>query len=93
LEKNGFCIRTSISGRSFWRSNHCQKIPIRSILAMAPHKYPWVRDFEARAIKRLISFTNAKQDIDPQLLLPVTRGQVKDDFIKQSRDSANNLLT
>jgi hypothetical protein len=71
----------------------CQKISLRTILAMAPQKYPSVRDFEAQTVKRLVYFENADQDIDPVLLSPVTWGQVKDYFIKQSKDIAANWLT
>jgi hypothetical protein len=71
----------------------CQKIPLRTMLDLATGKYPSVRDFEARTVKRLIYFGNAEQDIDPQLLSPVTWGQVKDYFIKQSKDIAASWLT
>jgi hypothetical protein len=71
----------------------CQKIPLQTILDLAPGKYPSVRDFEAQTVKRLVYFENAEQDIDPQLLSSATWGRVKEYFIKQSRDIAANWLT
>lgn len=71
----------------------CQIIPLRTILDLAPGKYPAVRDFEAQTVKRLVYFKNAEQDIDPQLLAPVTWEQVKEYFIKQSRDIAADWLS
>jgi hypothetical protein len=71
----------------------CQKIPLRKILDLAPQKYPSTRDFETQTVKRLVYFENAEQDIDPQLLHPVTWGQVKDYFIKQSKQIADTWLT
>jgi len=71
----------------------CQKIPLRKVLDLAPQKYPSTRDFETQTVKRLVYFENAEQDIDPQMLAPVTWEQVKDYFIKQSKHIANHWLT
>ena len=71
----------------------CRKIPLRKILDLAPQKYPATRDFETQTVKRLIYFENAEQDIDPRLLSPVTWMEVKEYFIKQSKEIANNWLT
>ena len=71
----------------------CQNIPLRKILDLAPQKYPSTRDFETQTVKRLVYFENAEQDIDPQMLAPVTWGQVKEFFIQQSKDIANHWLT
>lgn len=70
----------------------CQQIPLPSILALAPQKYPFVRDFETQTVKRLVYFESAEQDTDPQLLSPVRWQEVKDFFIEQSRDIANRWL-
>ena len=50
----------------------CEKIPLRTILALAPRKYPSVRDFETQTVKRLVYFENADVDPDPRLLFPVS---------------------
>ena len=71
----------------------CQKIALQSILAMAPRKYPSVRDFETQTVKRLVYFENAEADLDPKLLSPADWKQVKDYFIQQSKEIAGNWLT
>jgi hypothetical protein len=71
----------------------CQKIGLQSILAMAPRKYPSVRDFETQTVKRLVYFENAEADLDPKLLSPADWKQDKDYFIQQSKEIAGNWLT
>ena len=70
----------------------CQKIPLRMILAMAPRKYPSVRDFETQTVKRLVYFENADTDPDPKLLLPISWQQVKDYFVQKSKEIADDWL-
>lgn len=71
----------------------CQKIPLRSILDLAPQKYPSTRDFEAQTVKRLVHFETAEQDVDPQLLSSISWQEVKEYFIKQSKQIAESWLT
>lgn len=37
----------------------CQRIPLRSLLDMAPKKYSFARDFESQVIRRLVYFEHA----------------------------------
>lgn len=62
-----------------------QIIPLSQIFAKAPQKYPFVRDFEAQAVKRLVYFENAENDSDPLLLQPASWNNVKDFFIGEAR--------
>jgi hypothetical protein len=71
----------------------CQKIPPRAVLALAPRKYPSVRDFETQTVKRLVYFENAEADPDPKLLLSVSWQQVKDYFIQTSKQIGGGWLT
>ena len=70
----------------------CQKIPLRRLLDLAPQKYPSMRDFESQAVKRLIYFKNAEQDVDPMMRLPVTWAAVKEYFIAQALEIGNSWL-
>lgn len=70
----------------------CQTGPLRTILAMAPRKYPSVRDFETQTVKRLVYFENAEADPDPKLLSPAGWQQVKDYFVRQSKQIAGGWL-
>jgi hypothetical protein len=71
----------------------CQTISLRRILNLAPKKYPSTRDFESQTVKRLVYFETAEQDVDPQLRSPVSWQQVKEYFIKQSKQIADSWLT
>jgi hypothetical protein len=70
----------------------CQKIPLRRLLDLAPKKYPSVRDFETQTVKRLVYFENAEADPDPKLLLPVSWQQVKEYFVRTSKQIAGDWL-
>lgn len=70
----------------------CQKMPLRRILDLAPQKYPSTRDFETQTVKRLVYFTNAEEEPDPQMLSALTWEQVKIYFIAQSKEIANGWL-
>ena len=71
----------------------CQNISLRRILNLAPKKYPSTRDFESQTVKRLVYFETAEQDVDLQLLSPVSWQEVKEYFIKQSKQIADSWLT
>jgi predicted nucleotidyltransferase component of viral defense system len=70
----------------------CNKMSIRHLLNLAPQKFPYVRDFEAQVVKRLVFFDSAEKDIDPPLLQPVTWQAVKDYFILQAKEIGLNWL-
>ncbi len=70
----------------------CQKIPLRRLYELAPQKYPYVRDFEAQTVKRLVYFENAEADGDPLLLEKVTWQAVKAYFVTQAAQIGHNWL-
>ena len=69
-----------------------QKVPLKSLLDLAPKKYPSVRDFEVQATKRLAYFEGAEHDPDPILLQPVSWDAVKNYFGEQARQIEQSWL-
>jgi len=59
---------------------------------LAPQKYPFVRDFEAQVVKRLVFFENAENDIDTPLIELVTWQAVKDYFILRAKEFGGSWL-
>jgi predicted nucleotidyltransferase component of viral defense system len=70
----------------------CQSIPLRKIFDEAPQKYPFVRDFEAQTLKRLVYFDNAENETDPQLLQNANWNTVKEYFIEQAKKIEKSWL-
>jgi hypothetical protein len=70
----------------------CQNMSLKRLLDLAPQKYPFVRDFEAQVVKRLVFFENAENDIDTPLLEPVTWQAVKDYFILRAKEFGDSWL-
>jgi predicted nucleotidyltransferase component of viral defense system len=70
----------------------CQEIPLKSLLDLAPKKYPSVRDFETQVIKRLVYFDTAENEFDPRLLQPVTWQTVKEYFVLQAKEIGQDWL-
>jgi hypothetical protein len=70
----------------------CQNTSLKRLLDLAPQKYPFVRDFEAQVVKRLVFFENAENDIDTPLLEPVTWQAVKDYFILRAKEFGDSWL-
>jgi hypothetical protein len=62
----------------------CQRIPIRQLLAYAPRKYPYIRDFEAQVARRLAYFERAEQEQPVPLLQTVPWETVKRYFQEQA---------
>jgi hypothetical protein len=62
---------------------HC--IPIPNLLALTEIKYPRARDFQLMAAESMVSFENADEDLQPDLLIDVPWEQVKRFFIAQAR--------
>ncbi|HQX14936.1 MAG TPA: nucleotidyl transferase AbiEii/AbiGii toxin family protein [Anaerolineales bacterium] len=69
-----------------------QKVPLKSLLDLAPKKYPSVRDFEVQVTKRLVYFESAEHDPDPILLQPVSWDAVKNYFAEQARQIEQSWL-
>lgn len=70
----------------------CQKIPLKSLLNLAPKKFPSVRDFETQVIKRLVHFDTAEDEAEPLLLQPVTWQTVKEYFVLQAKEIGQDWL-
>lgn len=62
----------------------CQKTPLRQLLDLAPQKYPYVRDFEAQVVQRLVYFEVAEQEEPVSMLQPVDWNIVKQYFRQQA---------
>jgi hypothetical protein len=62
----------------------CQYLSLREIMALAPLKYPAVRDFETQAVKRLVYFERAEQEEPPVLLQEISWKTVKAYFRGQA---------
>jgi len=62
----------------------CQRISLRSLLDLAPQKYPSTRDFEAMVVRRLVYFERAEQEEPLPLLSPVDWEDVKVFFREQA---------
>jgi hypothetical protein len=70
----------------------CQRIPLKSLLDLAPQKYPSVRDFETQVIKRLVFFDSAERETDPPLLQPIKWQTIKQYFILQAKEIGQNWI-
>lgn len=69
-----------------------QKVPLKSLLDLAPKKYPSVRDFEVQVTKRLVYFESADHDPDPTLLQPVSWDAVKNYFTEEAKSIEQSWL-
>lgn len=65
----------------------CQHFPLRSLLDLAPEKYPYVRDFEAQVVRHMVYFDRAEQETAVPLTEEVPWETVKGWF----RDQAMSL--
>ena len=70
----------------------CQRISIKELLALAPKKYPDVRDFEIQATKRMVYFERADQETDLDLIEQVEWAAVKAWFEEQARQIAKSWI-
>ncbi len=70
----------------------CQKIPLRSLLNLAPQKYANIRDFEVQTVKRLVYFESADVEVDPMMLQPVSWEAVKAFFIQQAKEIGSSWI-
>ena len=69
-----------------------QKVPLKSLLDLAPKKYPSVRDFEVQVTKRLVYFESAEHDPDPILLQHASWDAVKNYFREQAKQIEQSWL-
>ena len=79
----------AISGRATRKDFHdlyaiAQRIPLRDLLALAPDKYPYNRDFEAQVVRDLVYFERADQEAPLPLLLEIDWSVVKAFFREQA---------
>lgn len=63
----------------------CRRISLRELLALAPHKYPSFRDFEAQMARHMISFERADQESTMPLIEEVEWETVKKWFREQAK--------
>lgn len=63
----------------------CQRIPLRTLLDLAPRKYPSVRDFESQVTRHMILFDRAEQETPVPMLEDVPWQTVKDWFVAQAK--------
>jgi hypothetical protein len=71
----------------------CQQIPLRTLLGLAPQKYPSTRDFEVQAVKRLAFFERAEQEAQPPMLIDVPWETVKAFFRQQVTELGQSWLS
>lgn len=69
-----------------------QTTPLKDLFALAPKKYPSVRDFEVQVTKRLVYFESAEHDTDPTLLEPVSWQMAKEFFVEQAKEIERGWL-
>ena len=62
-----------------------RQVPLTRLLALAEQKYPYMRDFQLHAVSGLTFFDNADQQKQPELLIPVAWGAVKEFFVTKAR--------
>ena len=62
-----------------------RQVPLARLLELGEQKYPYMRDFQLHAVSGLTFFDNADQQEQPELLIPVEWGAVKDYFVAQAR--------
>jgi hypothetical protein len=79
----------AISGRANRKDFHdlyaiAQRIPLRDLLALAPDKYPYNRDFEAQVVRDLVYFERADQEAPLPLLQEIDWSVVKAFFREQA---------
>lgn len=70
----------------------CQRISLRELFDMAPHKYPHTRDFEAQVTRHMVYFDRAEQETPTPLIEFVEWETVKDWFRKQAKEIGNSWL-
>ncbi len=62
----------------------CQHLPLKTLLELAPRKYPSLRDFEAQVVRHLVYFERAEAESPIPLLNEVGWETVKEWFREQA---------
>ncbi len=70
----------------------CQSMTLRSLLDLAPKKYPSIRDFEAQVAHHLVYFERAERETSLPLLEPVEWEIVKAWFRQQAQELGRRWL-
>lgn len=70
----------------------CQRTSLRTLLDLAPQKYPSMRDFEAQVARHLVYFERAERETPVPLLEPVAWDTVKAWFRQQAIELEKHWL-
>lgn len=70
----------------------CQNTSLRTLLDLAPRKYPSMRDFEAQVARHMVYFERAERESPIQLLKPADWGAVKTWFRQQAIELEKSWL-
>lgn len=62
----------------------CQRMPLKTLLELAPRKYPSMRDFEAQVVRHMVYFERADQETPVPLIEDVPWETVKAWFREQA---------
>lgn len=71
----------------------CQSTSLRTLLDLAPRKYPSMRDFEAQVARHMVYFERAERESPIQLLKPADWGAVKTWFRQQAIELEKSWLS
>lgn len=70
----------------------CQNTSLRTLLDLAPRKYPSMRDFEAQVVRHMVYFERAERETPIKLLKPADWGTVKAWFRQQAIELEKSWL-
>lgn len=70
----------------------CQSMTLRDLFALAPQKYPSVRDFEAQVTRHMVYFERAEQEKPMPLIEAVEWETVKNWFRTQAKEIGSSWL-
>ncbi|MBI2332436.1 MAG: nucleotidyl transferase AbiEii/AbiGii toxin family protein [Chloroflexi bacterium] len=70
----------------------CQRVSLMDLLALAPDKYPDVRDFEIQVAKRMVYFERADQESGLNLIEKVEWSTVKNWFEDQAKQIGKSWI-
>ena len=62
-----------------------EQCPLEELLQAGAKKYPTSRDFALMAVESFVLFDNAERDIQPELMIDVTWGEVREYFTEQAK--------
>jgi hypothetical protein len=70
----------------------CRNIPLRTMLDLAPEKYPYVRDFESQVVRHMVYFERAERETPVPLIEEVPWETVKEWFKSQALSISQGWL-